>query len=209
MIRLDRTLLCSSLLCLAPMVPSGVFYSRLPERVAVHFNAAGQADGFAPRWFAAFGLPLLLLLVNVFVHLRLNHDPQRQNASAVLAQAGRWIAPLASVVTVAVLLIHALRGPVNFHLYFSLLAGVLVTVAGNYLPKCRQNRTVGIKLPWTLRSEANWNKTHRAAGFVWIAGGLMLIAGAFLPVPWLEPAVAALLVLFPLLYSFALHKRGS
>ena len=42
MIRLDRTLLCSSLLCLAPMVPSGVFYSRLPERVAVHFNAAGQ-----------------------------------------------------------------------------------------------------------------------------------------------------------------------
>ncbi len=93
------------------MVPSGVFYSRLPERVAVHFNAAGQADGFAPRWFAAFGLPLLLLLVNVFVHLRLNHDPQRQNASAVLAQAGRWIAPLASVVTEAVLLIHALRGP--------------------------------------------------------------------------------------------------
>ncbi len=84
-----------------------------------------------------------------------------------------------------------------------------MTVAGNYLPKCRQNRTVGIKLPWTLRSEANWNKTHRAAGFVWIAGGLMLIAGAFLPVPWLEPAVAALLVLFPLLYSFALHKRGS
>lgn len=63
MIRLDRTLLCSSLPCLAPMVPSGVFYSRLPERVAVHFNAAGQADDFAPRWFAAFGLPLLLLLV--------------------------------------------------------------------------------------------------------------------------------------------------
>ena len=48
------------------------------------------------------------------------------------------------------------------------------------MPKCRQNYTMGIKLPWTLADEDNWNRTHRMAGYVWTAGGiLMLIVGFF------------------------------
>lgn len=32
----------------------------------------------------------------------------------------------------------------------------MFVAAGNYLPKCRQNYTMGIKLPWTLADEDNF-----------------------------------------------------
>ncbi|EEG28711.1 hypothetical protein CLOSTMETH_03610 [[Clostridium] methylpentosum DSM 5476] len=40
------------------------------------------------------------------------------------------------------------------------------------------NYTVGIKLPSTLHSEENWNRAHRMAGVLWIAGGLIIAAAA-------------------------------
>ena len=39
---------------------------------------------------------------------------------------------------------------------------------GNYLPKIKQNNTLGIKISWTLTNEENWNKTHRFAETIWI-----------------------------------------
>jgi uncharacterized membrane protein len=49
---------------------------------------------------------------------------------------------------------------------------------------------VGIRTPWTLSSAQSWSRTHRAGGWVFIAGGLLLMAAAALP--WL--AVPALVV---------------
>lgn len=36
------------------------------------------------------------------------------------------------------------------------------------MPKLKQNYTIGIKVPWTLNSEENWNMTHRMAGKVYV-----------------------------------------
>lgn len=79
---------------------------------------------------------------------------------------------------------------------------------GNYLPKCRHNYTVGIRLPWTLDNEDNWNHTHRFAGYVWIIAGVVTLLSVFLShaaVVW----VAAIFVasLSPLVYSFVYAKR--
>ena len=46
----------------------------------------------------------------------------------------------------------------------TMIVGIVFVVSGNYLPKSRQNYTIGIKLPWTLADVDNWNKTHRLAG---------------------------------------------
>lgn len=47
-------------------------------------------------------------------------------------------------------------------------------VVGNYLPKTRQNYTIGIMIPWTPANEENWNRTHRFAGYLWMSGGIRL-----------------------------------
>ena len=75
--------------------------------------------------------------------------------------------------------------------------GVLFMIIGNYLPKCKQNYTMGIKLPWTLDDEENWNRTHRFAGFLWVAGGVVIAINAFLKWEWLFLVVVFAMVLIP------------
>jgi uncharacterized membrane protein len=89
-----------------------------------------------------------------------------------------------------------------------LFMGALFIVLGVYLPKCKQNYTVGIKLPWTLNDEENWNKTHRLAGWVWMLGGIgTIISGAFDLFLLSIPFIAAMVVI-PTIYSFVLYKKG-
>ena len=37
------------------------------------------------------------------------------------------------------------------------IVGSVIVICGNYLPKCKQNYSIGIRLPWTLNDEENWN----------------------------------------------------
>lgn len=69
------------------------------------------------------------------------------------------------------------------------------------------NYTVGIKLPSTLHSEENWNRTHCMAGVLWIAGGLIIAAASLLRGTWLPVTVLTTLVLVPFVYSYLLYKK--
>lgn len=39
---------------------------------------------------------------------------------------------------------------------------------------------MGIRLPWTLDNEDNWNHTHRFAGYAWIIAGVLTLLSVFL-----------------------------
>ena len=43
-------------------------------------------------------------------------------------------------------------------IYFG--TGLLFMIIGNYLPKVKQNNTIGIRVVWTLQDEENWSATH-------------------------------------------------
>lgn len=88
-----------------------------------------------------------------------------------------------------------------------IFVGIMIMMIGNYLPKIHQNHTIGIKLPWTLNNTENWNKTHRLAGKVWLTGGLIIAVNAFFNVLLISLAVMLLLVLIPLIYSFAYSRK--
>ena len=66
---------------------------------------------------------------------------------------------------------------------------------------------MGIKLPWTLEDEENWNKTHRMAGFLWVIGGVVIMATAFLGAFWLFFVVLIPMVFVPTVYSYLLYKK--
>ncbi|MFQ8814402.1 MAG: SdpI family protein [Gallintestinimicrobium sp.] len=53
-------------------------------------------------------------------------------------------------------------------------------VIGNYLPKVKQNNTIGIRVVWSLMDEENWNATHRFSGKLWMASGILcMLCGLF------------------------------
>jgi uncharacterized membrane protein len=62
--------------------------------------------------------------------------------------------------------------------FFALVAGSLMLVVGNLMPKVQRNWFVGIRTPWTLSSDVSWRRTHRLGGWMFVANGALVLATA-------------------------------
>lgn len=207
----NNVIIWSSLICLLPIILSVLLYGELPEQIAIHWNAAGTPDNFVAKPYAAFGLPVFFLVVNLFSAFVLFHDPKRANTSKVMQLFALWTPPVLSLVAVPVTLFIAMGADIPIPLLASVLVGVVLCVCGNYLPKSRQNYTIGIRLPWTLDDADNWNKTHRMAGYLYMLGGILTIVGAFAfrDKGYVMIVFIAVIILAPILYSYMLYRKGS
>ena len=204
---LKKTIL-TSLITLLPLLAGLILWNRLPDTVATHFGPDGQADGWSSKAFAVFFIPLFLLAVHLICLAVTSADPKHRNIGSKALGLVFWIAPLVSVIIGILIYTIALGMEVNVNLFMMLFVGLLFIVLGNYLPKCRQNYTVGIKIPWTLNDPENWNRTHRFAGRLWIAGGVIIMLNAFLDTIWIMIAVITVMAFVPILYSYLLYRRS-
>ncbi len=205
-----KTLIITTLVMLIPVLVGLLLWNRLPEQVPTHFNAAGEADGFSSRAFAVFGLPAVLLGLHWLCALgSLKADPKAENLDTRMMNLVLWICPAVSLVMLVVVYGTALGVEAPVALIIPLLVGLMMVIIGNWLPKCKQTYTMGIKLPWTLADEDNWNRTHRFAGPIWVIGGFVAMVSAFLGEVgmWLMLAALAVMVLAPSVYSYLLFSR--
>ena len=204
-----KMLIVTTLICLLPLLAGALVYSRLPEQVATHFDLQGNPDGWSSRAFAAFGLPGILLAVNLLLPFLLRADPKHKNMSGALVNITIWTVPVVSLLCSGLTLGRALGYDLRIEMVLPVFMGVLFILIGNYLPKTKQSYTMGIKLPWTLASEENWNRTHRLAGFLWVIGGAFFIVMSFIGwnfIAFLIPIT--LMVLVPTVYSYLLYRKG-
>ena len=204
-----KTLIITSLICLLPMLVGAAVYSRLPETVATHFDLNGVPDGWSSRAFAVFGLPGILLAVNLLLPFMLQADPKHRNMSGALVSITIWTIPVLSLLCSGLTLGRALGYDTRIDKVLPVCMGLLFILIGNYLPKTKQSYTMGIKLPWTLASEENWNRTHRLAGFLWVLGGVYFIVMSFIGwslIAFLIPL--AVMVFVPMVYSYLLYRKG-
>ena len=205
-----RTLVLTTLVCLLPMAVGALVYDRLPETMATHWGIDGQPDGWSSRAFAVFGLPAILPAVNLLLPCMLRADPKHENMSGALVNITIWAIPVLSLICSGLTLGRALGYDVRIERVLPVFMGVLFILIGNYLPKTKQSYTMGIKLPWTLASEENWNRPHRLAGFLWVLGGVFFIVMSF--IGWSVPAFViplVVMVLVPMVYSYLLYRKGT
>ena len=206
-----RTLIITSVVTVLPVLIGVFFWNRLPDVMATHFGANNKADGYSSKVLAVFGLPLILVALEWFGALVMSHDPKKQNISPKLFAFALWIIPAVSLFAAATIYPYNLGYQMDITFFAELLIGVVFIVVGNYLPKARQNYTIGIKIPWTLANEENWNRTHRLAGYLWMIGGILMVIAALTGIvkaQWML-AIFFVLVLIPFGYSYWLYvKRG-
>ncbi len=200
-----KTLLITTLVLLLPMVAGAILWNKLPEQLPTHFDASGEADQFSSKGFAVFGIPALLILFHwmcAFGSLRF--DPKAANLQDKVMRIVLWICPVISILMSALVLGSGLGWRMPVEVILPLLIGVIVVIIGNLLPKCKQTWTLGIKLPWTLANEDNWNRTHRFAAPIWVACGLVIIAAAFIEGlrMWLIVGALAVIMIAPTVYSY-------
>lgn len=203
-----KTLIITSIIILLPILAGVIIWEQLPEQIPTHWNATGEVDGWSSKAFAVFGLPCIMLAFQWLCVLGTSADPKKANHPEKILHLVLWIIPVISVVLFALTYVAAFGNEVRMELIMPLLVGLVLTITGNYLPKCKQNYTIGIKIPWTLNSEENWNKTHRFAGRLWVVCGLGIMLTAFVGGFWLFLPIVLLMVLAPCIYSYLLHRKG-
>ncbi len=156
---------------------------QLPERVPTHWNISGEVDGWSGSSSFVWWFPGFILFMYLVLTLIPAVDPKRENIMAaaqeyfilrtafVLFLCGLYIATLG----------YALGFPVNVKLTTMLGVAALFFIIGSLLPAFKRNYTVGIRLPWTLESDAVWDAAHRVGKTVFRALAAITAILAFLP----------------------------
>ena len=182
-------------------------WEKLPEKLPVHYNLEGVPDNFADKWVAVLLVPLFLFVLQAFclvIDKKINKQSQYSAATVLV------ICPFLSIVIGLTTYLPVFELDVDMVSIILCAVGFLFVVIGNIMPKISRNKTMGIKIPWTLKSDVVWNKTHRLAGFLWFFGGIIIMIVAFLPtmVRFIGASVvfaAALAV--PIIYAAAVYKK--
>lgn len=210
-----KIIIITTLITILPLFVGLILWNRLPDTVATHWDFNGEANGWSSKAFAVLGLPCLFTVIHLFtVGVTLN-DPKKKNIHRKMLALVFWIVPVVSVIVNGMVFLTALQIEVNVTIAASALVGIIFIIIGNYLPKLQQNYTAGIKLPWTLNSTENWNRTHRLGGKTFIISGILLILCGFLgEIMGNDLSLITMLIIIvlcagvPAVYSFWLFRKG-
>ena len=202
-----KKIVLTALITILPITIGIILWDKLPAEMPTHFNLAGDADGFSSKAFAVFGLPAFLLTVHLICTVATSLDPKVKNIDGKPLNLVLWICPAVSAIVAIVMYPTALGYPIDVTSVMIAFMALLFIVVGNYLPKCRPNYTIGIKIPWTLNDEENWNKTHRFAGKLWVVCGVITFATVFMNIPWFFFVLIGVMIIVPIVYSYILYKN--
>jgi uncharacterized membrane protein len=187
-------------------------YSKLPDRVPVHWGPSGEPNRYCSRIEGAFLMPAIMIAVWVLMTWFPSRDPRAANIAKFRGSYDLVVAvALAFMAGVHVLALgNALGWGVDVTTVVLVGVGLLFIVIGNLLPRARSNFIFGIRTPWTLSSETVWARSNRIGGYSMVAAGLLMVAAAFLDRPAriivaLGSAMAAGLV--PIVYSYIAWSR--
>ena len=203
-----KMLILTSVVILLPILAGLFLWDRLPEEIPIHWNVKGEVDQYCSKLFAVLFMPFLFFVLQWVAVLVISADPKNKNHSRKVMNLAFWIIPVIGILVPAFMYFSALGTAVRIDILLPILFGLLFVAIGNYMPKCRQSYTIGIKLPWTLASEENWNRTHRLAGWIWAFGGIILMVLGFFRIYAFLIAGASVMVLLPIVYSYALYRKG-
>lgn len=187
-------------------------YPRLPEMVPGHWNMANEVDRYLPRFWGAFGLPLLAAGIYVLMLVTPLIDPKRENYSRFGAayRVIRWGIVLVLLIEQGVILAAGLGFPVNVGMVVEGSISLLFILMGNQMGRIRFNYFVGIRTPWTLANEEVWRRTHRLGAWAFVLTGLVGLVATFLPAPfnaWVFFGALGTALVGTVLYSYLIYRQ--
>lgn len=206
------TAIAAICILLLTFVVSVYFYGQMPDMMASHWNIQGEVDGYMPKFWALFLVPVISAAMFLLFIAVPKIDPLKANIEKFRKHYEIFIL----LVLAFMLYIHLLTVLWSMGTTFNIMQalspafGVLFFYCGTLVANAKQNWFIGIRTPWTMSSERVWNKTHRLGGRLFKASGIIALFGV------LVPDYAILLVLIPailvavyvVVYSYVEYKKG-
>ncbi|HRK35716.1 MAG TPA: SdpI family protein [Candidatus Hydrogenedentes bacterium] len=214
---IKRFLMLTAVFVLPMLMLSAYAWTLLPEgaRIPTHWNVKGEVDQYSSKTFGLFFLPALVTLLVPGLAVLVRLDPRRKHVE----QSGKFLFIVSIGLLTMMAAIHAATILISLGYQLPMdrivgsCVGALFLLLGNFLGKVRSNFFMGVRTPWTLSSELSWNKTHRLAGKLFVAIGLLSLI-----LTWTQSGVVAvgvllvsvvLVTLVCVIYSYFVWKQDA
>lgn len=207
-----RTTIFISVALIAIAILAGLLlWSRLPDPMPAHWNAAGEIDGYMSKFWGVFLIPIIsIALAGLFLIIP-NIDPLKANIAQFRATFNWFIVVFVvyMLYVYALTLFAALGTSFNMTLMLLPAVGLLFIGIGYLMNGAKRNFFIGIRTPWTLSSDTVWDKTHKLGSKLFMLGGVVTILCAFLGESGIWIMLAAMLgaSFVPVVYSYVLYQR--
>lgn len=207
------TIIVTSILILAGLLAGALLWNRLPDPVASHWGVNDEVNGYMPKFWGVFLVPLITLVMLLLFLVIPSIDPLKANIARFRPVFNLFIA----FITAFMVYIHGLTlawnlGYHGFRMSTAMLPlmGILLIMAGYMMRSAKRNFFIGIRTPWTLSSDRVWDETHRLGAVLFMASGVLAIVGAFFggaAAFWLLMVPLMGSALFLVVYSYVLYQR--
>ena len=195
---------------LAGLALAAVMYPRLPDPMPSHWNAAGDINGWMPRFWGVMIFPIIMAAIWVMFLVLPRISPRGFEMDPFVRAWGYLrVAFLAFMLYIEVIVFRAAQNQGKMEQGGLFVAvGVLFVLMGNFLGKVTRNFFVGIRTPWTLANEEVWLRTHRFGGKCFVAAGFAVVVISLLGLgPWAMMAVILAAALVPVVYSYVIYRK--
>ena len=186
-----------------------------PDRVPVHYIAAGQADRIGSKYEQLL-FPLITGAAAAAFLLLARHA-RRQGSAAnekIFLYAGVFVTALFTAMFLFFMWkafrydpAAARTGYDDITRLITAGMGILLILLGNMMPKVRRNSMMGLRTRWSMANDRVWQKSQRFGGIACVAAGFLIAAlSLFIPGIWSVPAMLAVVVVTGLVCTLASRR---
>lgn len=187
------------------------FYPILPDQIASHWNTVGEVDGYMPKFWGAFLMPIISVVLFIVFLVVPKIDPRRANIEKFRNYFDGFIAAifLFFLYLYVLTLIWNLGYEFNMVQFIVPAIAILFYVIGIVISKAESNWTIGIRTPWTLSSETVWQKTHILGGKLFRGAAIVSFLGIFFPsiAFWILMISIFFAAGYSVLYSYLVYRK--
>ena len=166
------------LLCLMPICLGLYFYEDLPETMAIHFNINNEADNWASKNFTLFGLPIIMVALQIFCCIVSDVAKSKTGNSPKIIKIMKWFVPIVTILIYSLTILIGLGKTVDIGKIICIFLGLMFIVMGNYMPKMSYE-DAKLNMKPVPKSEKEYRKMIRIMAYSFIVGGLAIIGAIF------------------------------
>lgn len=198
-------------LILVSFLIGAYLYPYMPEKMASHWDANGSVDGYMPKLWGLFLLPVISAILFLVYMLIPKIDPLKGNIEKFRGHFDVSILLL----FVFLFYVHMLTMLWNLSYRFNIIQllapafGLIIYYAGIMMENAKQNWFIGVRTPWTLSSEVVWDKTNKLAGKLFKVAGVLAAMGLIFPkyAIFLILVPVILAAVYPIIYSYQKYQQ--